>query len=282
MALGGLFKNKSKSKSTQSQQTQQTQQSQTGLAGFLTPDVQTTLGLSRQAALSPSTLQGQLVAGLDESTLAGLAANRRGANEIAPILAQQRQGLSETIAGKYTDPSSNPFFEGVSDLVRSQVTPVVDSRFGAAGVFGSPLHQIGLAQGISRELAPHLFGAYQQERGIQNNAITNAAGIAGENATTQGGILQRIGSVLQGQKQNELDAEAFRQQYEAGQRQSALNDYSGALAQIAQFFRNESGSASSNVRSRSRTKGKTTPGLGNTLISLGGQIGGKVATGGAA
>ena len=284
--LGGLFKDKSKTSSTsdQSQRTTQAQQSQTGLADFLSPDVGRSLALQRQATLTPATLQGELVAGLDRNTIAGLNASRQGAGEIAPILAQQRQGLSDTLAGKYTDPASNPFFEGLSDFVRSQVTPAVDSRFGAAGVFGSPLHQIGLAQGISRELAPHLFSAYQQERGIQNDAINNAASIAGQNATARGNILQQIGDVFQGQHQNELDAEVYRQQYDTDQRRQSLSDYSSALAQIAQFFRKEKSSASSDIESKSKTKGKTTsaPGLGNSLIQIGGGIGSKLATGGAA
>ncbi|MEM7045655.1 MAG: hypothetical protein AAF543_22820 [Pseudomonadota bacterium] len=277
----GLFSKKEKAKSFAQAQQSQTQQSQAGLADFLTPDVQGTLGLARQAALAPTTLQGQLVAGLDRNTLAGLAANRQGANQIAPILAQQRQGLSDTLSGKYTDPASNPFFEGVADFVRSQVTPAVDSRFAASGAFGSPLHQIGLAEGITQQLAPHLFSAYQQERGFQNDAINNAAGIAGENATTRGSILERIGAVLQGQEQAELDANVYRQQYDADQRRAAQDDYTGTLGEIAKFFTNQKATATAQKSERTKSVGKSKGGVGLQLINLGQQLGGKVATGGA-
>ena len=57
----GFFSKKEKAKSFSQAQQSQTQQSQTGLADFLRPDVQTTLGLSRQAALAPTPLQGDLV-----------------------------------------------------------------------------------------------------------------------------------------------------------------------------------------------------------------------------
>lgn len=133
--------------------------------------------------------------GLSADTQAGLDANRRGAANLQGLLGLQRQGLEDTISGKYLDPKSNPFFESISDFVRSQVIPAVDSRFGAAGAFGTPLHQIGIAEGISRELAPHLFNAYQQERGIQDRAIANAASIGRENATAIGDILREMSPI---------------------------------------------------------------------------------------
>lgn len=274
MGLGSLFKSTSKQKTT----TDQSQSGETGLNPIFLPHVKRAMSQAANISQQGAGLPNQLVAGLDKNTEAGLNANRQGAAAIAPILEQQQRGLSDTLSGKYTDPTSNPFFQGVADLVRSQVTPAVDSRFGAAGAFGSPLHQIGLSQGITRELAPHLFSAYQQERGFQNQAINNADAIAGRSATTRGNILQDIGNVYQGQNQAELDAARYRAEADRAARLEGSSNYQDALARIGQFFRTEKNEASSS----SKTKGKQNPGFGNQLINLGGQIGAKFASGGAA
>ena len=77
-----------------------------------------------------------------------------------------------TIRGDFLDPSTNPFFSGVSDAVLSQVQPQVASTFARAGrTGGSPLHAEALGRGVSRGMAPFLFGEYGRERGLQESAF---------------------------------------------------------------------------------------------------------------
>ncbi|KKK78557.1 hypothetical protein LCGC14_2842380 [marine sediment metagenome] len=82
-----------------------------------------------------------------------------------------------TIRGDRLDPTTNPFFSGVSDAVLSQVQPQVASQFARAGrTGGSPLAQEALGRGVSRGLAPYLFQEYGRERGLQESAFGRERG----------------------------------------------------------------------------------------------------------
>ena len=63
----------------------------------------------------------------------------------------------------------------------SEVQPRVASTFARAGrTGGSPLHAEALGRGVSRGMAPYLFGEYGRERGIMEGAAARAPGLARE------------------------------------------------------------------------------------------------------
>lgn len=77
----------------------------------------------------------------------------------------------DVLSGKYLDPESNPFLANVQDSVLSQVQPQVAGTFARAGrTGGSPLAAEALGRGVSRGMAPYLFGEYGRERGIMEGA----------------------------------------------------------------------------------------------------------------
>ena len=63
----------------------------------------------------------------------------------------------------------------------STVMPGIDSRFNlASGRFGSPAHAEALGRGVTRGMAPYLFGQYGDERARMMQASSMAPGLARE------------------------------------------------------------------------------------------------------
>ena len=61
----------------------------------------------------------------------------------------------------------------------SSVMPGVDSQFGmASGRFGSPAHAEAMGRGVSRGMAPYLFGEYGNERARQMQASAMSPSLA--------------------------------------------------------------------------------------------------------
>ena len=126
-----------------------------------------------------------------ESELA-LGGQAGRALEGSPLLTGAQGYTGDVLSGKFTDPSSNPFLSGVSDAVLSDVQPRVASTFARAGrTGGSPLAAEALGRGVSRGMAPYLFGEYGRERGIQESAAARAPGLAREDYYD----LSRLGDV---------------------------------------------------------------------------------------
>jgi hypothetical protein len=80
----------------------------------------------------------------------------------------------KTVNGGYLDPSTNPWLEKTYDMAAGKVGSGVDSRFSAAGRYGSGAHQGVLQEGFNN-LATSIYGGnYQQERTRQAAATTGA------------------------------------------------------------------------------------------------------------
>jgi hypothetical protein len=86
------------------------------------------------------------------------------------------QNIQDTIAGRYLDPSSNPYLSSTYDAAARQVTPRVNSIFELGGRYGSGMHQGILGQNLS-DLANNIYGTnYQNERTRQFAAATSPIG----------------------------------------------------------------------------------------------------------
>jgi hypothetical protein len=80
----------------------------------------------------------------------------------------------KTIRGDYLDPTTNPWLDKTYRHASDLVGAGVDSRFSAAGRYGSGAHQGVLQEGMNN-LATNIFGQnYQAERGRQDTAIRGA------------------------------------------------------------------------------------------------------------
>lgn len=89
----------------------------------------------------------------------------------------------KTVNGAYLDPSSNPWLDATYKHAAGLVGSGVDSRFEAAGRYGSGAHQGVLQEGMNN-LATSIYGGnYQAERARQNAAVTGAPGFDTNRAT---------------------------------------------------------------------------------------------------
>jgi len=78
----------------------------------------------------------------------------------------------KTINGDYLNPSTNPYLDATYKHAAGLVGADVDSRFEAAGRYGSGAHQGVLQEGLNN-LATSIYGGnYQAERARQNSAVT--------------------------------------------------------------------------------------------------------------
>ncbi|KKK55980.1 hypothetical protein LCGC14_3069130 [marine sediment metagenome] len=111
---------------------------------------------------------------------ASLGAQTSRATQGSPLLGQAQGYTGDVLGGQFLDPSTNPFFGGMTDSVMSAVRPGVDSMFAGGGRAGSPAHAEALGRGVSRGMAPFLFNEYGRERGFQQDAANLAPGLARE------------------------------------------------------------------------------------------------------
>lgn len=175
---------------------------------------------------------GQTYADLSPYTEQALQGTASRATAGSPIVGQAQDYTGDVLSGQYLDPTSNPFFAGVSDAVLSEVMPAVNQQFAAAGRGGtSPLAAEAMGRGVSRGLAPFLAGEYGRERGIMEGAAARAPGLAEYDYADLNRLLG-VGGAYQTQEQLGIDEARARHEFEQQEEQQRLaalgGVYSGA------------------------------------------------------
>jgi len=87
-----------------------------------------------------------------------------------PATAQSQQYYSDTIGGKYLDPSNNPGLQGLLDQTSRDVTNQVNSQFSMAGRYGSGAQTDVLSRNLADAQNNVLYQNYAQERSNQQAA----------------------------------------------------------------------------------------------------------------
>lgn len=100
----------------------------------------------------------------------GMATQR----QFQPGLLAAGNFYSDTLSGKYLD--GNPYLEGIIDSSNSDITDAVNGSFNSR--FGSGYHAKALAREIGENSNRLRYGNYASERGYQDSAGRNLAGIA--------------------------------------------------------------------------------------------------------
>lgn len=85
-----------------------------------------------------------------------------------PGLAQAQGFISDTLAGNYLN--SNPYLDDMARLAGQAAADRVNTTFSSAGRTGGGNHAEGLAKGVSEAELAMRYGAYNQERQLQNQA----------------------------------------------------------------------------------------------------------------
>ena len=205
-----------------------------------------------------------------EST-AAMGAQATRAMQGSPLLGQAQGYTSDVLGGQYLDPAGNPFLAGVSDSVLSAIRPGVDSMFAGGGRAGSPAHAEALGRGVSRGMAPYLFGEYGRERGAMEGAAARAPGLAQED---YGDIskLAQVGAMREGKAGEELQDMLSRWDF-------AQNEPTNRLATFSNLV---SGNYGGTGMSTQTAQQQSNP-LGNILgagLGLAGMAGGFPTAGG--
>src|SRR5882762_931029 len=104
------------------------------------------------------------------------------------------QNIQDTIAGRYLDPSTNPYLTNTFNYAAQPFQDRINSMFESSGRYGSGAHQ-GLMQRGLGDLANQIYGGnYQQERARQFGAATSPIG----NTVTSPYFTNPLGNILSG------------------------------------------------------------------------------------
>lgn len=192
---------------------------------------------------APEYYPGQTVAPFSSTTEAALSAlEQRGANG-SPLVAGAQSQLSDTISGKYLDPTTNPQFQAALtashqpyiDNFMGTVLPGVTSAFEGSGRTGSPAHQMavdravtGLNRSISDADAKAGSDYFNTERGRQVAATTAAPTLANQDYIdiNQQGL---AGQARDNQSQALIDADVAKYNYDQNAQWDYVNRYLASL-----------------------------------------------------
>lgn len=163
-----------------------------------------------------------------EST-AALGAQGSRAYQGSPLLGGAQGYTQDVLSGQYLSPESNPFLGGVADAVLSQVQPQVAGTFARAGrTGGSPLAAEALGRGVSRGIAPYLFGEYGRERGAMEAAAGRAPGLAREDYFDIG-QLASVGARREAKAGESLSESINRWNFAQGEPANRIGQYSNLV-----------------------------------------------------
>lgn len=186
---------------------------------------------------------GQTTAGFQPEQEAAMGLTTQRALMGNPLLPQAQGVMSDTLAGKYMDPSSNPWLAetynqaagGLSRQFQEATMPEIRRQAMAAGAYGG--ERQGVAEGIAgrgladsmSNLATGIYApAYQQERGFQQQAMTQAPGLA-EADYTDIGKLAAVGEERQAMEQSLIDEALKKWQFSQEEPWQRLGMYSNLI-----------------------------------------------------
>lgn len=192
---------------------------------------------------APAYYPGSTVAPFSGTTEAALAALEARGTGGSPLTAGAQTQLTDTINGKYLDPTSNPQFTAALsashqpyvDQFMGTVLPGVNSAFEGSGRTGSPAHQMavdravtGLNRTISDADAKAGSDYYSTARGQQLAAAGMAPTLANQDYVdiNQAGL---AGQARDNQAQSLIDADVAKYNYNQNAQWDYINRYLASL-----------------------------------------------------
>lgn len=188
---------------------------------------------------TPQYYQGSTVAGMTPEQKSALSQITNMGGTVDPLLSGQNQTATDTINGKYLDPSTNPYLAATYGQAADQVArtyqtvtaPGTSAAFAAGGRYGSgarnqAVDQNNQALGTTlNNLATNIYGGnYATERDRQLAATNNAGNYVQANYLPATAAVNAQGAI-QGQSQKELDDQVARWNFEQNLPYNKLNSY---------------------------------------------------------
>lgn len=174
-----------------STQTAQTQDPWSGVQSYLRDLFSRGQGLLGQPGIGPQS----------PYTMSAIQQQAQLAQDPNSLVAQAQKGLGQTIAGDYLDPSKNPYLASTAQQAIDQATRSVSGRFSGEN-YGSAANREWMTRSATEAASPYYFGAYNQERQNQLNAMQLAPGLQFANIPQ----LYQAGQMQEARGQAELDA----------------------------------------------------------------------------
>jgi hypothetical protein len=191
----------------------------------------------------------------------------------SPLTRAAQGTLSDTLAGKYLDPNSNPWLSGTFDLAAGKMRSALDSQFNSAGGYGGSLHQGAMAENLG-DLATKLYGgAYDTERQRQIQGMFFAPQMAQQDYF-DASQLAGVGGAYEQQAGNYLTDAQNRYSFYQNEPLNRLRDFFGIVSPVAGQGQTSSstttGPNNQNALSNILGVGSGLAGIGNTLGLFGG------------
>jgi hypothetical protein len=224
-----------------------TQQAQTGppqfIEGYLQTGINNLVDLYNKNPNAPAYFPGSTVAPFSSTTEQALKAlEARGAGG-SPLTGAAQTQLTDTITGKYLDPTTNPQFKAALeashapyvDEFMGTVIPGITSAFEGSGRTGSPAHQMAVDRattGLNRTIsdADAKAGAdyFTTARGQQIAASGMAPTLANQDFIDIN-QLGTAGQARDNQAQALIDADVAKYNYEQNSQWDYINRYLASL-----------------------------------------------------
>ena len=175
----------------------------------------------------PSFFPDQTYANFDPATQQALGQQEQRALQGNPLTGQAQQQASATLSGDYLN-AGNPYQDQLNQRIMGDVRQGVDSSFAGAGRYGSGLHAEALSRGMGDALAPVMYQNYQNERGMQQNAMQTAPSLAQQDYFDIG-QLANVGAAREGQAQRGITENMQRYDFEQNRDRMKLADFMGLI-----------------------------------------------------
>lgn len=214
-------------------------------------------GLSESRSLydqgAPSYYSGQTYADFTPDQISAMNATRERATNGSPLVQSAQDLTQKTINGDFLN--NNPYLDQIMERYGAKANSQALSTFNKAGRLGSGANVAAAGQAITDATMPFLMQNYQNERGLQQNAVNAATGLADYDYKDLA-ALSGVGDAQQQQDQRGIDEDVARYQYEAQAPSNWLDQY---LARV-------NGSGANNLTTTTQTEQtKKSGGLGSVL-----------------
>lgn len=224
-----------------------TQKAQTGppefIEGYLQTGINNLVNLYNANPNAPAYFPGSTVAPFSSTTEQALKAlEARGAGG-SPLTGAAQTQLTDTISGKYLDPTTNPQFKAALeashapyvDQFMGTVIPGITSAFEGSGRTGSPAHQMAVDRavtGLNRTISDADAKAGSEYFTTARGQQLAASGMAPTLANQDYIDINQMGTAGQArdnQAQANIDADVARYNYEQNAQWDYINRYLASL-----------------------------------------------------
>lgn len=166
---------------------------------------------------------GSTVVPFSQQTEAGLQAQEGRALQGSPLTQAAQGEMQKVLGGEYLN-QDNPAFSAMSERIRNEIRPGLDSQFAGAGRYGGAGHQEMMGRTYADAIAPLAYQNYAAERGNMQQAMQQAPALANQDYFDIN-KLRETGTTREGLARDTLAADMDRYNYGQQEPRDRLAQY---------------------------------------------------------